>query len=169
MTRVVDRRSRLFRAFDRIDARITSLLAQAGIPVVRLGLGIVFLWFGALKFFPDASPAEDLAARTIERLSFGVVSADVALPVLAAWECLIGLGLLTGRLLRATLLLLAVQMVGTVTPLVLFPNEAFSQVPFAPTLEGQYIIKNIVLVGAAMVVGATVRGGRIVTEPDPPE
>jgi hypothetical protein len=84
--------------------------------------------------------------------------------VLATWEVLIGLGLLAGRFLRATLLLLAVQMLGTVTPLVLFPTETFTQVPFAPTLEGQYIIKNIVLVGAAMVVGATVRGGRIVAD-----
>lgn len=83
------------------------------------------------------------------------------MPVLAGWECLIGIGLLTGRLLRATLLLLAVQMVGTMTPLVLFPGETFTQFPFAPTLEGQYIIKNLVLIGAAMVVGGTVRGGQL--------
>jgi uncharacterized membrane protein YphA (DoxX/SURF4 family) len=101
----------------------------------------------------------------IERLSFGVVTPDVSLPVLAAWETLIGLGLLSGRFLRATLLLLALQMAGAATPLVLFPGEAFTQFPFAPTLEGQYIIKNVVLIGAAMVVGATVRGGRLVAEP----
>ena len=73
--------------------------------------------------------------------------------MLAAWECLIGIGLLTGRFLRATLLLLAVQMVGTMTPLFLFPDETFTRFPIAPTLEGQYIIKNLVLIGAAMVVG----------------
>ena len=134
-------------------------------PVLRVGLGVVFLWFGALKFFPGASPAEALASRTIEVMSGGLIGPAVSLPVLAIWESLIGLGLLTSRYLRATLFLLAVQMLGTLTPLALFPAETFSVFPFAPTLEGQYIIKNVVLVGAAMVVGATVRGGRL--EPNP--
>ena len=157
---------RLHGPYDRLDAHVTAALARAGVPVLRLGLGLVFLWFGVLKFFPGLSPAQDLATRTIERLTFGVVTPEVALPVLAGWETLIGLGLLSGRFLRGTLLLLAVQMAGTVTPLVLFPTEAFTRFPFAPTLEGQYIIKNIVLIGAAMVVGATVRGGRLVPESD---
>ena len=157
---------RLWERYDRLDARITAALARAGVPVLRIGLGIVFLWFGVLKFFPGLSPAQDLATRTIERLTFGVVTPEVALPVLAGWETLIGLGLLSGRFLRATLLLLALQMAGTVTPLVLFPGETFTQFPLAPTLEGQYIIKNVVLIGAAMVVGATVRGGRLVAEPE---
>ena len=155
----------LVETYDRIDARITEVLARIGVPVVRIALGVVFLWFGVLKFFPDLSPAADLATRTIERLTLGAVTPDLALPLLATWESLIGLGLLSGRFLRATLLLLAVQMAGTVTPLILFPAEAFTQFPIAPTLEGQYILKNIVLIGAAMVVGATVRGGRLVAEP----
>ena len=85
--------------------------------------------------------------------------------VLAVWECAIGIGLLTARFLRATLLLLVVQMAGTITPLFLFPDQTFTAFPYAPTLEGQYIIKNIVLVAAAMVVGATVRGGGLTSEP----
>jgi uncharacterized membrane protein YphA (DoxX/SURF4 family) len=153
-------------ALDRIDRRITRVLAAAAIPVLRISLGIVFLWFGALKFFPGLSPAQDLAARTIEALTFGLVQPSVSLPFLAAWECLIGLGLLSGRFLRATLLLLFVQMAGTLMPLVLFPTETFTQFPFAPTLEGQYIIKNLVLIAAAMVVGATVRGGQLDPEPE---
>ncbi len=151
---------------DQLDIRITTTLARVSIPVLRFALGTVFLWFGVLKFFPGLSPAEDLAARTIEQLTFGVVPAGIALPVLAAWECLIGLGLLSGRFLRATLLLLAFQMIGAFTPLVLFPDETFTIVPFAPTLEGQYIIKNIVLIAAAMVVGATVRGGQLRADPN---
>jgi uncharacterized membrane protein YphA (DoxX/SURF4 family) len=151
--------------FDRLDRRITHGLAAAAIPLLRISLGIVFLWFGALKFVPGLSPAEDLATRTIEVLSFGLVPPGVALWILAAWECLIGLGLLSGRFLRATLLLLALQMVGTFTPLVLFPAETFTAFPIAPTLEGQYIIKNLVVVAAAMVVGATVRGGQLLAEP----
>ncbi|HXG72516.1 MAG TPA: hypothetical protein VNJ04_18080, partial [Gemmatimonadaceae bacterium] len=109
-------------------------------------------------------PASDLAARTIDVLSFGMVPANVSVPVLAAWECLIGLGLLAGKFMRATLLLLAVQMAGTLTPLVLFPSEVFTRIPYAPTLEGQYIIKNAVLISAAIVLGATVRGGGLVAD-----
>lgn len=156
--------SRLPGSFDRLDARITSTLARLGVPVLRIGLGVVFLWFGALKFVPGLSPAQDLATRTIEQLTFGVVGPQVSLPVLAVWESLIGIGLISGRFLRAMLLLLAVQMLGTLAPLVLFPAETFTRFPYAPTLEGQYIIKNVVLIGAAMVVGATVRGGRIVPD-----
>jgi uncharacterized membrane protein YphA (DoxX/SURF4 family) len=150
---------------DRIDQRITATLARYAVPVLRIALGTVFLWFGALKLVGGLSPAEDLAARTIEQLSLGLVGPSVSVPVLGAWEVLIGLGLLTGRFLRATLLLLALQMAGTMTPLILFPAETFTRFPIAPTLEGQYIIKNVVLIGAAMVVGATVRGGRLVAEP----
>ena len=158
---------RISRTYDPIDARITALLARIAVPTLRISLGIVFLWFGALKFFPGMSPAEDLAARTIETLSGGVIQPPISLPVLATWESLIGLGLLSGLFMRATLLLLFVQMAGTITPLFLFPGETFTQFPIAPTLEGQYIIKNFVLIGAAMVVGATVRGGRIVPEAPP--
>jgi len=158
-------RQTLLTAYDRLDMAITRILARIGVPAVRMALGVVFLWFGALKLVPGLSPAEDLAARTIETLSGGVIGASTSVPVLAIWESLIGLGLLSGKFLRATLFLLAVQMIGTLTPLFLFPSETFTHFPYAPTLEGQYIIKNVVLIAAAMVVGATVRGGRIEPEP----
>ncbi|HSW43494.1 MAG TPA: DoxX family protein [Patescibacteria group bacterium] len=145
---------------DRLDRGVTAGLAVAAIPALRIALGIVFLWFGALKFVPGLSPAEDLAGRTIDVLTFGLVTPEAALPVLALWEVLIGVGLLTGRFLRFTLALLAAQIVGTVAPLVLFPAETFTIFPIAPTLTGQYILKNVVLFAAAMVVGSTVRGNR---------
>jgi len=147
-----------------LDAQITTWMAKHGVTFARLALGAVFLWFGALKFFPGLSPAEALAGRTIERITFGTITPDVALPVLATWECLIGIGLLTGVALRATLLLLFTQMLGTLLPLALFPAETFVIFPFVPTLEGQYIIKNVVLISAAIIVGATVRGGRLVAQ-----
>jgi uncharacterized membrane protein YphA (DoxX/SURF4 family) len=154
------------KGFDLIDARITHWMARYGLRLLRISLGVVFLWFGALKFFPGMSPASDLASRTIDVLSFGVVHSSVSVPLLAGWECLIGVGLLFGIFMRATLLLLAVQMAGTLTPLVLFPGEVFTRIPYAPTLEGQYIIKNAVLISAAIVLGATVRGGGLVAEKD---
>ncbi len=160
-------RSRWRTGFEQLDRRITFALAASAVPALRVALGTVFLWFGLLKFVPGLSPAQDLATRTIDVLSFGLVPASVSLPVLAGWEVLIGVGLLSGRYLRATLLLLAVQMLGTITPLFLFPAETFTVFPFAPTLEGQYIIKNLVLVAAAMVIGGTVRGGQLQAEPVP--
>jgi len=148
-----------------IDRRITSWMAGHGLTVLRIALGLVFLWFGALKFIPGLSPAEDLAGRTIDVLTRGAIQPAVSLPVLAIWETAIGVGLLVGNWMRAVLLLLFVQMLGTATPLILFPNETWTQFPIAPTLEGQYIIKNVVLVAAAIVLGATVRGGGLVAEP----
>jgi uncharacterized membrane protein YkgB len=152
-------------SFWQIDTRLTTWMARHGITLLRISLGIVFFWFGVLKFFPGASPAEELAGQTIERLTLGAVPAATALPILAVWEVAIGIGLFIGRGMRITLLLLFVQMLGTITPLFLFPTETFTTFPIAPTLEGQYIIKNVVIVAAAIVLGATVRGGRLTAEP----
>jgi len=155
--------------YTRVDIRLTRWMARHGIGLLRVSLGLVFLWFGALKFFPGLSPAEGLAARTIVQLSLGLIPAPTAVLLLAALETAIGLGLVTGLALRFTLLFLAFQMLGTVTPLFLFPAETFAAFPYAPTLEGQYIIKNLVLVSAGIVLGATVRGGRLVADPAPAE
>ena len=151
--------------YSELDRHITEWMARHGITLLRVSLGVVFLWFGVLKFFHGLSPAQSLAARTIEMLTFGMVPASVSIPVLASWECAIGIGLITNLFMRATLLLLFVQMMGTLTPIFLFQNEVFTVLPYAPTLEGQYIIKNIVLVSAGIVIGATVRGGRVVSNP----
>jgi hypothetical protein len=117
-----------------------------------------------LKFFPGLSPAEGLATRTIDVLTFEFIPPHVSIRILATWECLIGLGLIAGVFMRATLLLLWLQMIGTMTPVFFFPHEVFVRIPYAPTLEGQYIIKNIVLISAGIVIGATVRGGGLVAD-----
>ncbi len=161
---MVERQS-LYARFENIDRHITGWMAKNGVTFLRISVGIVFFWFGVLKFIPGLSPADELATRTISVLTFGIVPPDISRPVLAAWECLIGLGLLTGRYMRATLLILFVQMMGTITPLILFPNETWTRFPIVPTLEGQYILKNMVLITAAIVIGATVRGGRLVDDP----
>jgi uncharacterized membrane protein YphA (DoxX/SURF4 family) len=150
---------------DRLDQIIVRWLARYSLPFLRIGMGVVFLWFGTLKFFPGLSPATDLALRTIDVLTFGLIPGNMSLIMLATLETAIGLGFLTGRYMRLTLGLLVFQMAGTLTPLVLFPGEAFLYFPYAPTLEGQYIIKNLVLIGAGLVIGSTVRGGQIIAEP----
>lgn len=151
--------------FERFDLRLTGWMARYGVLILRLSLGVVFFWFGVLKFFPGLSPAQDLAMRTIEQLTLGLIPARISLPILATWECLIGVGLIAGRFMRLTLFLLWLQMIGTITPIFFFPGEVFMHIPYAPTLEGQYILKNIVLISAGLVIGATVRGGRLVADP----
>jgi len=155
------------RRVDQIDARITRWMARYSVIILRVALGLVFLWFGALKFIPGLSPAQSLAGQTIELLTFGLIAPPVSVLILAAWECAIGIGLVTGLFIRVTIFLLLTQMAGTLTPLFLFPAETWTVFPLAPTLEGQYIIKNMVLVGAGLVIGATARGGRLVEQATP--
>ena len=155
----------LYELFTSIDTRITAWMARYGVLILRISLGTVFFWFGVLKFFPGLSPAQDLAMRTMHILTFGLIPVNLSIVVLATWECLIGIGLILGLFMRATLLLLWVQMLGTMMPLFFFPQEAFTYIPYAPALEGQYIIKNIVLISAGLVIGATVRGGGLVVDP----
>lgn len=131
-------------------------MIRLGIPCLRISLGVVFFWFGVLKFFPNLSPAENLARQSIEVLTFGIIPSTLGLKILAAWECLIGLGLLMGKMLRLVIFLLVLQMVGAMSPVFLFPEKVFALVPWVPTLEGQYIIKNLVLISAAIVIGSTV-------------
>jgi uncharacterized membrane protein YkgB len=152
--------TRLGDLYDRIDRAITRWMAGYGLAIMRLGLGVVFFWFGALKLVPGLSPAEELVRNTTY-----FVNADIFLPVLAVWEMVIGLGLLSGKFLRLTLLLLFAQMVGTALPLVVLPEAVWTAFPYGLTLEGQYIIKNLVLIGSAIALGGTVRGGRLVADP----
>jgi uncharacterized membrane protein YphA (DoxX/SURF4 family) len=143
---------------DPIDARLTQWMSHYGVATLRVTLGVVFFWFGILKFFPGLSPARTLAVKTIDVLTLGHLPAGASLVLLATLECTIGLGLISGKFMRLTLLL-AFQMIGADSPLLLFPGEVFTQFPYAPTLEGLYIIKNLVLVSAGVVIGAIVRGG----------
>lgn len=144
---------------DPIDRILTRWLARYSIPILRVSLGVVFFWFGALKLFPGLSPAEDLVRNTIF-----FVDPDLFLPVLALWEMAIGLGLIFGKFMRLTLLLLFMQMPGTILPLFILPDVTWQHIPYSPTVEGQYIIKNLVLIGAGLVLGATVRGGGLEPE-----
>ena len=139
--------------FNKIDPIVTGWMSRNGCSLLRISIGIVFVWFGFLKFIPGLSPAHELAIRTITLLSFGTIPDFIIINGLAFWEVLIGIGFISGKFMRETLVLLFLQMIGTFTPLFLFPNEVFTSFPYAPTLEGQYIIKNIVIVAGAIVLG----------------
>ena len=141
-------------------------MALHGITILRWSIGLVFIWFGALKLVPGLSPADQIATETTMALTFSLLPEDVARVGLAVLEITIGVGLVTGWFLRLTLLLLFLQMAGTLTPLLIFPEQIWSDFPFVLTLEGQYIMKNGVLISAGFVIGATARGGRLVEDPD---
>jgi uncharacterized membrane protein YkgB len=137
--------------FDELDRNIASMMSQWSIPILRGSVAVVFIWFGALKIF-DISPAADLVAATVY-----IVPPDLFVPVLGAWEVLIGVCLLYRPLIRLGIFLLFLQLPGTFLPIVLVPEVVFTTAPYALTVEGQYIIKNLVIIGAALAIGSTVR------------
>ncbi len=139
-------------------ARMSAWLNAHSIAILRVSLGLTFLAFGALKFVPGLSPAEDLAVATIDRLTFGLISGSSALVLTAVTETIIGLTLLTNRFVKVGLVVLAGALVGIMSPLVLFAGELFGN---GPTIEAQYVFKDIVLAAAGLVLAAYALGGRI--------
>lgn len=120
--------------------------------LLRISLGLIYFHFGILKFFPDLSPAELLAGQTIMRLTSGFVDAHQAMFWLAVLECGLGLCLLFNVFMRTAFVLFLLHMVGTFAPLFVLPELTFKIAPLAPTMEGQYILKNIVFVAAGLAV-----------------
>jgi len=129
----------------RLENPLIDWMSENAIHFLRIGLGVVFLWFGALKFVPGLSPAEGLVRKTVSCM----VDPVWFLPLLATWECVIGINLLLNRFLAVTLVSLFFHMGGTFLPVITCPEEVWTSFPHALTLEGQYIVKNFVIIGAA--------------------
>ena len=155
----------LFEKFDKLDTSINKWLVAHSISILRISMGIVFLGFGVLKFFSGISPIEVLATRTTAQLTLGIFQGHHAMVFVAVLECMIGLCFLTGSFLRAGVWLLALQMVGAMSPLFLYPSELFAGPLHAPTLAAQYIIKDIILIAAGMVIASTWTGASIIAQP----
>ena len=137
----------MWRGVDRVDAKVVPFLRTAAVPLLRISLGIVFVWFGALKVF-DISPVSALVARTVYW-----VDPDLFVPALGALEMFVGLMLLVGRAMR-----FVAQMVGTFLTFFVLPEVTFRDGnPLLLTVEGEFVVKNLVLISAAMVVGTTIR------------
>jgi hypothetical protein len=124
---------------------------------------VIFIWFGILKPF-GVSPAEALVKPTVQWMP--LFSPETWLAVIGWWEVVIGVTFLHQKTVRIAIALLAMQMVGTFLPLMILPQVTFQpgRIPYAPTLEGQYIIKNLLIISAALVVGGKVRGQASPTE-----
>lgn len=161
--------SRLYGRFLHLENVLHHQFVAHSIAVLRIAVGLVFFGFGVLKYFPGVSPAQNLTEATTHILFFGLVPGRVSMLFVATLECMIGLSLIAGRPMRVAIWLLGMEFVGILSPLVLLPARLFSGPHHAPTLEGQYVLKDIILVGAAMVIAAaTFRGGRLVRSDLPP-
>ena len=148
---------------DRLDDSITAFLRRWSVTLLRVSIAVVFVWFGALKVF-GVTPVTDLVANTVYW-----VDSDWFVPVLGLFEITVGLLLLARRALRVTLGLFAAQMAGTFMVMIVQPEVAFQDGnPLLLTVEGEFVIKNLVLLTAGMVVGTTVRrrGQRPIPERD---
>lgn len=143
--------------FDRIDRGISRFMGRWGVLAMRLSFGVIFIWFGALKPL-GVSSAEPLVLATVPWLP--LFDGGTWVDIIGWWEVIIGVSFLFRRTIRVAIALLALQMVGTFMPLVVLPEITFQagRIPYGPTLEGQYIIKNLMIISAALVVGGTVRG-----------
>lgn len=130
------------------DTWFIGFLNKHSLAILRVSLAVIFIWFGALKLYGQ-SPATELITKTVYWFD-----PNIFVPILGIWEVLIGICMLSKSLHRPGLFLLALQMPGTFLPLVLLPEVCFVNFPFDLTLEGQYIIKNLVLIGAGLVVGS---------------
>ncbi|BAK71105.1 hypothetical protein SDC9_35775 [bioreactor metagenome] len=133
---------------------------QNTIKLMRLSLGIIFVWYGMLKFFPTLSPAEDLAIKTIDIMFFHLIDGSLSIKLLAILEVAIGIGFLSGYYTKLVTIIFLGHMLCTFAPLFILPELSFTHAPYAFTLLGQYIVKNIVfiLVGVMIYQDETKRG-----------
>ncbi len=143
-------------SFDTLDRHIAKLMRRKGKPALRYSLAIIFIWFGLLKPF-GISPAAPLVKETIAWMP--VFSPEIWVDIIGWWEVLIGVLFLFKKTIRIAILLLVLQMIGTFLPLIILPEITFqpSRIPYGLTLEGQYIIKNLLIISAALVIGGSVR------------
>jgi len=115
---------------------------------LAISIGLVYLWFGVLKFFPGLSPADDLAKNTIDWLTFSLISPNLSIILLAIWETAVGLLLIVNIYRRPIIILALVHIAFTFTPLFIFHEQSFTNFPYGLTMLGQYIVKNIIIAGA---------------------
>ena len=136
----------------RLDQKLFDLASKHSVLFLQLSIGLIYLWFGLLKFFPGYSPAEGLATETLRIVSFGLLEDAVLIYVLASWELFIGVCMLLRIKTKFIIWVLLLHMAGTLSPLVLLPHQTFAQPPLGFSLVGQYIMKNLVIIGAAFVI-----------------
>ncbi len=132
--------------------RLNLFMAKNQFTLLRYSIALLFVWFGMLKFFPGVSPAEQLATDTITILSFGLLKPAISIKLLATLEVGLGVLLFLTKEFKFTFGLLIFHMACTILPLFVLTEVTFKSFPFQLTIEGQYIIKNFVIITAAFVL-----------------
>jgi uncharacterized membrane protein YkgB len=133
-----------------------NYLQTHSLKALRICIGLCFLWFGILKLIPGCSPACEIAISTIEVLSFGLMDGLVGFMLLGIIELIIGLNLLLKLFLKPSLYILILHMIFTFSTFLLTPELMFGEQFGALSLEGQYVIKNLVFIFAAFVILAKI-------------
>lgn len=136
---------------EKFDKAAIDFLKKIAFPIGRISLFIVFFWFGFLKII-DASPANPLVEVLLSK-TLPFVAFNQFILLFGIWEIVIGLTFLIPKVQRLTIALLIPHMITTFMPLVFLPNFTW-QGFLIPTLEGQYIIKNLVIIALAFSIAS---------------
>ena len=129
-----------------------SMSKKTKLKLLAISIGLIYVWFGALKFFPELSPAESLATETIDAMTFHLLPEGMVYLTLAILELGIGLGLMVGKQQRFFVIAALVHMICTFVPLFAFPELSFKEAPYGFTIFGQYIMKNLVIIVALLIL-----------------
>jgi putative oxidoreductase len=136
------------RLLSKLDEVLVVVLHRWSIPALRIALGLVFIWFGALKTL-GVSPVVEIIQQ-----SYTFLPIHPFVLILGGWEILIGVGLILRRVLRCTLILMCVHLAGTFLAVYLSPQHFFLQgIPLLLTANGEFVMKNVVLIAAGLVIG----------------
>ncbi len=118
---------------------------------LTISIGAIFFYFGILKFFPNLSPAEEIGASTVCKLCLGLIPPKICLFALATLEIAIGIALMFRLYLKLAIIIAIAHLIMTFTPLLFSPDLIFQDSIIAPTLLGQYIYKNVIIICALLV------------------
>jgi uncharacterized membrane protein YkgB len=141
-----------YRRLVTLDSLMIRLTRKYGVTLLRIAMGLVYVWFGALKLAPGLSPAEPLIRGAYRFLPPDLLNAFILF--IGAFEIVVGIGFMYGRLPRVTNILMFMQLAGAFSPIVLRPDLVWTHFPYGFTLEGQYIFKDIILITAGLVIAA---------------
>ena len=135
----------------KFDVNIIKHLRKLEVPLARIAIFVVYFWFGLLKLL-GMSPATPLVELLFEK-TINFMPFPVFFTFLSVFEMVIGVFFLVRGLERLAIFFLALHLVTTALPLIFLPQIAW-QGFLVPTLEGQYIIKNILIAALAVAVGS---------------
>ena len=144
--------------FFKVDSGIIETMRKLYFPGAKFAIFLIFFWFGLLKVL-GLSPAGPMVLSLLD-MTLPFMNPDTFMVLFGLFEMLIGLLFLIPHVERLAILLLAIHMITTILPLFLLPDLTWAS-SFVPTMEGQYIIKNVLIIALAMGIAAHLKPGKI--------